>query len=93
MDRDDQLAAAEREEERRRLEHEIAVCVCRERIKSMVPKYTREADGSLRWMGWYYASSASVLGLDDPFLRYLDLCGLLERREGEPDVVRVRGNV
>lgn len=86
MTRADQLAAAEREAERRRLEHRFAVKHAEREIwrrYCMSPSDTGSA--------WFKLHTADMSFVEDE-VRYLDLCGLLERREGEPDVVRVRGN-
>ena len=87
--RADQLDAAEREAERRRLEHRFAVEYAKQSVESF---FVLES-----WVYGWYRKPNDLNKEDAQFLRdalrYLDLCGLLERREGEPDVVRIKDNV
>jgi hypothetical protein len=84
MTRADQLDAAEREAERRRLEHEIAMDAASRRAKLFLSASCRRHTG-----GWVTIKPNRASQLEADALRYLDLCGLLERDPEAPHIVRI----
>lgn len=85
MDRDDQLAAADREARRRELEHAIAIEAAVDMIECNCRHSHTEADGR----DWYACDPRTRADLADE-LEYLTLCGLLDIIHGDVILVRIR---